>query len=150
MLSFAKTSLLVAALAAAGLAYAQMKPETAIEYRQSIFKAIVWNFAPMGGMVRGARPFNRAEFRKGAERVASLSGMFVEGFPAGSATGAPTEAQPNIWTERRDFEAKAAEFQKQAALLAKLSAGTDEAAMKKQFGVVGGTCKACHDKFKAD
>jgi len=85
-----------------------------------------------------------------ADRVAALSQMPLEGFPKGSDKGAETEALPIIWTEFKDFELKLKNFQTESRKLADIAKGGDEAAMKAQFGKVGGTCKACHDKFKAD
>ena len=35
------------------------KPEQVIAYRQSLFKTIVWNFMPMGAMVKGMFTFWR-------------------------------------------------------------------------------------------
>ena len=50
-------------------AAAEVKPFEAIEYRQGIFKAIKWNFGPMGAMVKGKTEFNAEQFNKNAERL---------------------------------------------------------------------------------
>jgi len=132
------------------VAVAQPKPEQSISYRQSVFTLVGWNFGPMAGMVRGTVPFDKAQFAMRADRVAALSQMPLEGFSKGSDKGAKTEALPIIWTEFKDFELKLKNFQTESRKLADIAKGGDEAAMKAQFGKVGGTCKACHDKFKAD
>lgn len=71
-------------------------------------------------------------------------------FPPGTGPEAgKTEAKANIWTERADFDAKLVNLQTEAAKLV-TAAGTDAAAFKAQFGPTGGTCKACHDKFREE
>jgi cytochrome c556 len=134
----------------AGSAMAQAKPEQSIRYRQSVFTLVGWNFGPMAGMVRGAVPFDKAQFAMRAQRVAELSLMPLEGFPKGSEKGARTEAKPEIWTDWKDFEVKMKNFQAEAKSLAAIAKTGDEAAIKAQFGKTGGTCKACHDKYKTD
>lgn len=139
----------IAAIATAFAASAST-PERAIKYRQNVFGLIGWNFAAMGELVRERRPWDAAEFARRAERVAQLSKMTDEGFPEGSATGAMTEAKAAIWTNRADFDAKLQSFIRKADALASIAQGGDAAAMKAQFAKTGGTCKACHDEYKAD
>ena len=151
MTRLVRFALIAAGLAAAGIATAQSSgPERHIEYRQDVFSLVGWNFGALGQMARGQRDFDQAEFARRAERVAQLSKMLDEGFPPGSDKGADTEALPAIWTNRADFDAKMADFQREAAALAQVAAGGDADATKAQFGKTAGTCKACHDKYKAD
>jgi cytochrome c556 len=125
-------------------------PDRAIGYRQDVYGLIGWNFAALGEMVRGKRAWDGAEFARRAERVAQLSLMTDEAFPPGSDKGATTDAKPEIWTNRADFDAKMEDFRREAAALAAAAKGGDEAAIKAQFAKTGGTCKACHDQYKAD
>jgi len=148
-----KGLLAVIALLAAmsGIAMAQNPPpDRSIQYRQNVYGLVGWNFSALADMLRGKRDFDGAEFKRRAERVVQLSQMLDEGFPEGSDTGAKTDALPAIWTNRADFDAKLADFQREAAALATAAAGGDEAAIKDQFGKTGATCKACHDNYKAD
>lgn len=137
------------ALAGAAVAAAAVKPETAIEYRQSVYTMIGWNFAPMGEMVKGKTAFNAAEFSKHAERIAFLAPQLLEGFPQGSDTGAKTQAKPGIWTHMDDFKSKMSDLVTQSKALAEVARGGDEAAMKAQFKKTAGTCKACHDDYRS-
>jgi cytochrome c556 len=151
MTRLARLALIFAGLATAGAALAASTgPERAIKYRQNVYGLIGWNFGALGQMARGQRDFDATEFARRAERVAQLSMMLDEGFPPGSDKGAKTEALPAIWTNRADFDAKLADFQREAAALAKVAAGGDADATKAQFAKTAGTCKACHDKYKAD
>ncbi len=143
-------SLAAAATLAAATALAAVKPETAIRYRQSVYTLIGWNFAPMAQMVRGKAPFDQAAFARHAERVAFLAPQLLEGFPTGSASGAPTEAKPEIWSDRAGFEAKMDALVEESRTLAEVARGGDEAAMKAQFGKTAETCKACHDAYREE
>ncbi len=140
--------LLVAGISSS--AHAQVKPEDAIRYRQSVFRVIVWNWMPMNAMSRGRIAFDAAAFAKHAERVAGLATQLHEGFPTGSDAGADTEAKAEIWTQAADFAAKMKTFETESARLAKIAKEGDEAAIKSQFSQVGNACKACHDKYKED
>jgi cytochrome c556 len=143
--------LLLSMLAAApALTATAATPDRAIGYRQDVFGLVGWNFGALADMVREKRAWDGAEFTRRAERVAQLSLMTDEGFPEGSDKGATTDAKPEIWTNRADFDAKMDDFRREAAALASTAKGGDQAAIKAQFAKTGGTCKACHDEYKAD
>ena len=71
-------------------------------------------------------------------------------FPAGSGeeAGVPTNARPEIWSDRAGFEAKAAEYASAADRLAELAQGEDAAAFSAQWTVVRQSCQSCHDGYK--
>lgn len=142
--------LLLSMLAAPALTAIAATPDRAIGYRQDVFGLIGWNFGALGDMVREKRAWDAAEFTRRAARVAQLSQMTDEGFPPGSDKGATTDAKAEIWTNRADFDAKMDDFRREAAALATAAQGGDQAAIKAQFAKTGGTCKACHDEYKAD
>jgi len=132
-------------------AQAQVKPDDAIRYRTSAYQVLVWNWAPMGAMVRGRVPFDAKAFSQRADRVQVISTMLLEGFPPGTATGTlKTESKPEIWTNFADFQKKMKNFEMAAAELARVAKAGDEAATKAQFAKASETCKACHDLYKAD
>lgn len=145
-----RAALLLSLLIAGNIAIAQNKPEDIIRYRKSAYTVLLWNWMPLNAMVRGRIAFDAAEFARRAERVAALAPQLLEGFPEGSGTGATTEAKPEIWTNFADFSAKMKDFERESAALASIAKAGDEAAMKEQFAKVGGTCKACHDQYKAE
>jgi cytochrome c556 len=129
---------------------AQTKPEDAIHYRKSAYTVLLWNWMPLNAMVRGRIAFDAAEFARRADRVAAIAPQLLEGFPEGSNAGADTEAKAEIWSNFSDFTSKMKDFERESAALASVAKGGDEAAMKDQFAKVGGTCKACHDQYKAE
>ena len=60
-----------------------------------------------------------------------------------------TRAKPEIWLNTEDFNAKLADFRREAGKLASVAAEGDRAAISAQFGATGKTCKACHDEYKS-
>lgn len=143
----AATALLLASPAAQAQG---VRPEAAIEYRQSVYQVILWNFQPIGAMARGRIPFDRAAFRKHALRIANLSGHLLEGFPEGSDSGAETEALPAIWENWADFESKMGDFRRAARQLANASRNEELEALQARVATLSGACKACHDNYKAE
>jgi cytochrome c556 len=137
-----------AAALASGAALAQsVKPEDAIKYRQGVLRAIGWNFGPMGAMVKGEIPFDKAKFARNAERVAVLSPMPWEGFTPGTESG-ETRAKPEIWLDMEKYKKLAEKTEAEAKKLAEVAKTGDEAGMKAQFNEVAKSCKACHDDFR--
>jgi len=126
------------------------KPEAVITYRQSVFHMILWNFQPLGEMARGRRPFDAAEFERRAERLAFLAPQLEEGFTPGSDKGATTDALPDIWKNRADFDQKLADLVRETKALAEVAKGGDEAKMKAQFPKLSAACKNCHEKYRAE
>ncbi len=139
------------ALAVAGTASAQMKPEDAIKYRQSAYGAMGWSMARIKMNVEGT--FNKEDVIKSANVIQAIanSGMgslYLPGTDKGTGWEA-TRAKPEIWTEKEKLGKAATAFNKEANEMAKVAATGDAAAVKAQFGKLGETCKGCHDDFKA-
>jgi cytochrome c556 len=91
--------------------------------------------------------------KSGAAQIASLakqsSGWFA---PGTGAEAGKTGAKPDIWQpqNKADFAAKLSAFQKAAALFNAAAASGDMAAAKARFADLGGSCKACHDKYRTE
>ena len=138
-------------IATAGTALGDEAGEAAQEYRHSLYESIVWNFRPMSEMVRGKRPYDAVEVKRRALSVAYLSLLLDEAFPPGSgASAGTTDALDDIWKTPEDFAAKLKAFQNEANTLRVVAQKGDEASFTEQFKKVGGACKDCHDKYKAD
>lgn len=140
----------LALLAAGGVLAVERKPEAVIEYRQSVYHMIRWNFQPMAAMVKGDEPFDAKQFLRRATRLSFLSRQLDEGYPPGSGEGAPTDALPAIWENHADFRGKLADFQRESRILREIAETGDEARAKEQFAKTAATCKACHDTYRAD
>jgi cytochrome c556 len=134
-------------LGVAGAAFAQVKPEDEIRYRQSVMNVIGRNFGGvLGAMAKGERPYDQATAVKAATLVDMLSGLPANSFGPGTEKGAPTKADPKIWKDQAKFKAA---YDKMVAEVAKLpAAAKDPAALKAQVAETGKACKACHDDFR--
>lgn len=137
------------ALAASAQAPAP-KPEQVIAYRQSLFKTIGWNFAPMGAMVKGSKPWDGTEFKRRSIAVAFAAVQLDEAFAAGSDRGAVTDALPAIWENPDDFAAKLKAFRQASNALRVAAAGGDQERIKAAFGDVRQTCGDCHETYRAE
>lgn len=127
-----------------------VKPEDAINHRQNLFQVLLWDYMPMGAMVRGQIPFDAKAFAKHALRVSNIAGRLIEGFPQGSHEGGMTDAKAEIWENWADFEKRMKAMQTQTRTLYQVARGGDEAAIKAQFGKTSQSCKDCHDTYRAD
>lgn len=146
-----KSLIAVSAIAMAvvtGNATAQAKPEDVIKYRQSVYKVMGWNFAPMAAMVKGEKPFDKEAFTRHAMILSQMSPLAMEGFAAGSDKGAETKAKPEIWTKSADFKEKMDKMVGETKKLAAIASTGSFDDIKKQFGATAGSCKACHDDYR--
>lgn len=149
-----KSKLLLSLLAVtlAGTAVAQVKPEDAIKFRQSGYGFMAWNMQRIKMNVEGGN-FNKEEVVKAANAIQAIanSGMgalYLPGTDKGTGWE-PTRAKANIWTDKEKLGKVATDFNKEANEMARIAAAGDAAAVGVQLGKLGGTCKGCHDDFKA-
>ncbi|MGF7212233.1 cytochrome c556 [Skermanella aerolata] len=84
-----------------------------------------------------------------AQSINAFSKQVPALFPAGSDKG-ETKAKAAVWSNGADFGVKAQAFEAESAKLVQAVASGDKAAVQKQFGAVGGTCKACHDTYRSE
>jgi cytochrome c556 len=124
------------------------KAEMEVDYRQSLYTVIGGNFGPLGAMAGGKVPFDAAEARLRAERVAFLAPMLKEAFPADSNGVAHTAAKPEIWTDTAGFNQALQLLIDRSAALAAATNGGDAAKIKAAIGETGKACKGCHDKYR--
>jgi len=124
------------------------KAEMEVDYRQGLYAVIGGNFGPLGAMAADKAPFNAAEAKLRAERVAYLAPMLKEAFPADSNGVAHTAAKPEIWTDTAGFNQALQALIDKSAALAVVANGGDADKIKAAITETGKTCKGCHDKFK--
>lgn len=148
MKKFTQIVLVAGAVAIAATAIAQPKPENFVKQRQSAFALMGWYFGPLSAVAKGEKPFDKEDAIRRTTNLVALSKMPWEGFVLGTDNVGNTKAKPEIWTDNAKFKELGEKMQKEVATLAQLASAGDEAGFKKQFGVTGGTCKACHDDFQ--
>ena len=100
--------------------------------------------------LEGAAP-NLATVRSSARTIADLAQRASGWFPKGTGPElGKTGAKPEIWQTPDDFASKLHNFQVAAKVFNAAAAAGDVAAIKARFADLGGTCKACHDKYRMD
>ena len=76
----------------------------------------------------------------------ALPGMF----PAGTGPEvANTRARAEVWTNRSDFDQRAADFAAAAARLAELAQAGDMAEGGRQWDATRAACGACHERYRS-
>lgn len=143
----------IALVAVAGPSLAQVvgKMEDQIRWRQSAYHTMAWSMARIKANVDGT--FNKDQVAEAANVIQAI---------ANSKMGAlyqPGSDKGKGWKETRlkseffgspDLGQIAGNFNAAANEMAKVAAGGDAGAVKAQFGKLGESCKACHDKFRKD
>ena len=145
---FASTTLVALLGLAFSTATFAVKPEDAIKYRQGVMTAQGWNFGAMGAMVKGEKPYDKAEFAQRAENLAALSKMVLEGFTIEGSDKGKTKAKPEIWQKMDKFKGGTEKLATETAKLSQVAQGGDMSAIKAQFSETAKVCKGCHDNFR--
>lgn len=124
------------------------KPEDALKYRKASLTVMGTHFARMGAMVQGKVPFDAKSAADNAEIVANMAKLPWAAFGEGTDVG-DTKAKPEIWKQNAKFKEAAEKLQVESAKLAAAAKTGKEDAFKAAFSATAGTCKSCHDDFKA-
>ncbi|OHC82324.1 MAG: hypothetical protein A3G73_11120 [Rhodospirillales bacterium RIFCSPLOWO2_12_FULL_67_15] len=131
----------------AGVAYAQVKPEHLLKYRQGVMRAVAFQFGPLTGVAKGEAQWGPAMAQK-AVNLAALSVIAGDVFSPASKDLANSDAKPEIWVKPDDFKMKMVAFQTEAAKLAEFAKADDLEKVMAQVNAVGKACGACHDDFR--
>jgi cytochrome c556 len=147
-----KTILALAALAMSGSVLAQaLKPADAIKTRQAGYRYLSWSVGKIKANVEG-NAYNKAEVIAAARTIAAIanSGMGALYIPGSEKDvgSVKTYVKPEFFQNQQEVGKVAQDFNREANAIAEVASTGDAAAVKAQLGKLGGTCKACHDKFK--
>jgi len=126
------------------------KPEDAIKYRQSVMTLMANHFGRVGAMAQGKVPFDAKVAADNAAIVLTLSKLPFFAYGEGTDKGMPNRAKPEIWSNNAKFKAAGEKMQAEAVKLDEAAKSGNLDALKAAAGGLGGTCKACHDDFRAD
>ena len=144
------TGIAVATLAAAAFATtAVLAQSDPIKQREHLMKENGKHAKALVQMVKGEASYNakevQAAFAQWHETAEKLPGLF----PPDSKTGEKTRAAPKIWENKKDFDAKAAAFEKAVAdNRAKAASSLD--GLKVALRTVGKACSNCHDDYRLE
>lgn len=145
------TSLFVACatLACVTSASAQFaKPEEAVKYRKNALFVMQQNFGRVAGMAAGKIPFDAKVAAESAAVADFVSKLPWAAFGPGTDQG-DTKAKREIWTDKAKFDDYAVKMQAEMTKLAAAAKSGNLEAIKVAVNATGGTCKSCHDDFRA-
>lgn len=134
------------AIATPGLA-----ADPSIKARKALMQLYKFNVSQLGGMAKGAIPYDAKTASAAANNLKTLVSLNQEYmWPAGTDNNAmpgETRALPAMWTDypavENNIKAMAAAADTMAA-----SAGTDLASLQGAMGALGASCSGCHKKFR--
>ncbi|MCQ4264714.1 cytochrome C [Stutzerimonas stutzeri] len=149
------TGAVAAALLASTAVQAQMKPEEMVETRQAGYQFMSWNMGKIKAQViDGKEPYDQAKVAAAANAIAAIANSGMGSLYSPDTTTAQlskaTRLKPEFFQNLDEAGQIGRNFTAAANQLAKVAAEGDQAAIKKAFGDVGGSCKSCHDKFRED
>lgn len=143
-------AIVLVSLAGAVMAQQPAKPEDMIKFRKAGMSFMSWNMGRIKANIDGN--FNKEQVVAAANVVASTASSEVFTlFGPGTdkdAGNEKTRAKPEMLQDSDKRKQAIANLAKEANELAKVAAAGDAAAVRAQFGKVGGTCKDCHDDFR--
>ena len=114
--------------------------------RQKIMKKVGDDAKVLGAMAKGEEAFDAAKVNAILTGWETGGKQYLTLFPADSKTGEKTRAKAEIWHNKADFEAKAADFVK-AATAVKAATGSADA-FKAAYPAIGKSCDGCHEKYR--
>ncbi|MFC3607608.1 c-type cytochrome [Stutzerimonas tarimensis] len=146
---------LSAVILAAGLAAQAQQPdiEDQIEFRQAGYKFMSWNMGKIKAQViDGSVEYDPLQVQAAANAIAAISnsGMGALFSPGSSRAemGEITALRPEFFQNLDEAGRLGRNFNVAANNLASEAASGDQARIRRAFGEVGQTCKACHDEFR--
>ena len=155
-MKFKKIVVATLAIGLTGAAMGQVvgKAEDQIRWRQSAYQTMAWNMARIKANVEGT--YNKDQVVEAANVVQAIANskmgaLFQPGTDKGKGWK-ETRVKPEFFKpESKDELGKlAGGYNKEANEMARVAATGDLGAIKTQFGKLGESCKACHDKLRKD
>lgn len=139
--------LLLAALAAPLLA----APADQTRARIAGYRQLGASFKAVNDGLRAPSP-PMAQIQAAARQIRSAASQQYGWFPAGSGPrpGVKTAAKPEIWAQGARFRQLQDGFAAQANTLQRAVDGGNVTAIRTAARSLGGSCKACHDQFRAE
>jgi cytochrome c556 len=150
----AVVSLSIALLSSAATVIADDGPhDKAIKARQAMFQTYAFSTGLLGAMAKEEIPYDAEIAMEAAANLEAAANFGQSQFwPQGSDNetegNAKNRALPVIWETFPDIVEKADQLKEAAAAMAAV-AGDGLDALQGAMGDVGGSCKACHDDFRA-
>ena len=135
----------IATLAAATIAFAHGGATGIVKERMDQMSAIAKAMKAIGGMLKGAAPYDAARVSTLAGEIATLDDSRLNHLFPKDSLMKPTEARAEIWSDWPRFSDQARDMQQAAIALANKP---DQATAGPLFRNLAQTCKACHADFR--
>ncbi len=128
------------------------KIEDQIRWRQAAYHTMAWSMGRIKTNVEGT--YSKEQVIEAANLIQAIANSKMGAlYQPGSDKGKgfkETRVKAEFFAEREAVGKVAMAFGKEANEMAKVAASGDAAAVKAQFGKLGESCKACHDKFRTE
>ncbi|UVO52601.1 cytochrome c [Sphingomonas sp. SUN039] len=126
------------------------KPADVIAARQANYKQIGKAMKGIGDELRKPEP-SVPVIQASAKTIVGLAPHVLKWFPKGTGpeAGVKTGALPAVWEKWPDFKIAAVKMFAASKALDAAAATGDLAKIKPAVGALGGTCKGCHETFRA-
>jgi cytochrome c556 len=139
--AFAALAIAIPVLAAA--------PADIVKQRHDAFKTMGGAFKTINDAVKSGATDTKPLAAPAATMVAQAK-LLTTLFPAGTGPDkVKTHALPTVWSQNAEFKGLQAKLVAENGKLQQAVASGSIDAVKAQIPQVGGTCKSCHDKFRA-
>jgi len=136
---------IIGSAVAAGAAIAQDSP---IKKRQALMKKNGEAATLVTAMFKGEKPYDAVAAATAISGIGASMDEFVTLFPEGS-TSKDSDAKPEIWKNKADFNDWAAQVKLDTAKAAAAAAGGMES-LQPAFVALGKSCQGCHEKYRAE
>ena len=124
------------------------KPDDAIKYRKNALFVMQQNFSRVAGMAAGKVPFD-AKVAAESASVAEFVGKLPWAAFGPDTDMGDSKAKVEIWSNKAKFDDYANKMQVELAKLSAAAKAGNLDGIKQAVNAAGGTCKSCHDDFRA-
>lgn len=125
-----------------------LKPEDAVEYRQSAFRLMSFQLSVLNPLHR-QRNYSDEQFAYRAETLQRLGQLALEGYTPESA-GVSSRSSARVWDEFDDFSERMQAFVEITGRMAEHSAAGDDRETRELFRQTLQSCRSCHDRYRLD
>lgn len=143
-------AIIAALIAAPSLTFAGSEEDT-VAARQGFYKLLGANMGVFAGMAKGEIEYDATAAQTAADNMATLTKynvahLYAPGTSSDDVKG--SRALPKIWDDFAGVQEKGGAFVAAVADM-QAAAGQGKGEMAGALGKLGGTCKGCHETYRA-
>ena len=141
-------------MAGAGTAMSGEAEDKAIKARQAVMQLLAFNLGKLGAMVKGDMAYDAKQAQMAADNLKAVASIRQDAmWPMGTAME-DSGMQGKTWAKKAAWDTYPAVVKKHEAMVMAAdkmaaAAGGGVDAVKGAIGAVGGSCKGCHEDFRA-